>query len=93
MTPAEIANKRYELSVEYGRLSEQLEAILLRKADTWRALRVDTKSDTAADRVWDATEDGKEELRLVMTMKRNQRESSALSSLLRVKENEARGVW
>jgi hypothetical protein len=93
MTPSEAAEKRYQLSVEYGNLSEELEAILLRKTDQWRALRTDTKSDTAADRIWDATPDGKREIHLTMSIKRNEKESSALSSLIRIKEGEAKNLW
>lgn len=93
MTPSEAAERRYQLSVEYGTLSEELEAILLLKTDKWRELRVDTKSDTSADRVWDATEWGKKEIKLTMAMKRNERESSALSSLIRIKEGEAKNLW
>lgn len=93
MTPAEASERRYQLSVEYASLSEELEDILLYKADHWRQLRDSTKSDNAADRLWDATEWGKKEIHLSMAIKRNEKESSALSSLIRVKEGEARNQW
>jgi len=93
MTPGEASNKRYELSVEYARLSELLEPILIRKALYLPAAKEEMKSDAAALRKWAATEDGINELKLTMATKRNEKLSQGLSAIIRLKENEAKGIW
>lgn len=93
MTPHEAADEKVRLAGTYSRLSQQLEEIRLAKPDKWLAIRKDAKSDKAADRVWDASEDGKTELKLSMAMKRMEKQISALNSLIRVCENESKHGW
>ena len=92
-TPREIAEERYELAAEYGRMSTLLEAILERKAPMWQAMREKTESDKSADRAYEATQDGINEMKLRMALKRLEKMMSAGSSLLRVLEVEARNQF
>ncbi len=93
MTPHQAADKRVQLSVEYSRLSEQLEEILTTKPSKWMEIRKEVKSDKAADRAYDATPDGINEMKYRMEMKRKEKELSALSSLLNVYNQEANGKF
>ena len=93
MTPHQIADEREKLSAEYSRMSEQLMVVLEDKPFVWEELRKQVKSDTAAERSWEKTADGRSEMRLRMMMKSNQQRQSALSAILRVKENEAKNIW
>jgi hypothetical protein len=93
MTPSEIAEKRYILSVEIGILSEELEGILTKKPSIWSDLRKSTKSDKSADREWECTSLGIREMQCRMQMKQKQVAISSLSTLLRVKEMEAKNLW
>lgn len=92
-TPREAAEKKEKLAGEYSRLSERLESIRKQKPKLWMDMRAELKSDKAADRAWEASEMGLEELSIVMEMKRNEKETSALNSLIRVAENEARNLY
>lgn len=92
MTPHEMADMRIYLAGEYSYLSGQLERILFSKPEKWMTLREGTKSDTSAERAWDATEDGKQEMSIRLTLKRIEKMLSAANSALRIAEQEARNV-
>jgi hypothetical protein len=65
----ELARKRVELSSIYARKSEQLGNILETKANIWLAFRDTTKSDSAANKLWEMTEEGIKEMRLKLDLK------------------------
>lgn len=92
-TPHLLAEKRYQLSVQYGQYSSQLEEVLQIKTIRWLEIRKGTKSDKSADRIWESTPEGWQETKLRMIMKAVEKEMSGISTLLRVKENEARNVY
>lgn len=81
------------LSAEYARLSERLADILEKKTHIWLNIRADVKSDTAADRKWDSTEDGIQEMRLRLKLKAMEKEMSAIRSHLEVLQGEARNQY
>ncbi len=95
VTPQRAADMRVQLSGYYSNLSGQLEEVLKIKPSAWLAIRghSDVKSDKAADRHWDGTELGIREMSLRMNLKRLDKAISSLSSLIRVKEGEAKNQW
>lgn len=95
VTPQRAADLRVILSGHYSHLSGQLEEILKVKPKIWIAIRgmARIKSDKAADREWEGTDQGLQEMSLRMNLKRIDKAISALSSLIRVKEGEARNQF
>jgi len=93
MTPAELAERRYVLSVEMGTLSEQLEKLEEQRRRLWPLLLEKHGKVNAAEREWESTEEGIKQMHLDMQMKQKAREIAGISSLLRVKELEARNLW
>ncbi len=81
------------LSSWYATLGEQMENILIFKADRWLDLRKDEKSDKMADRKWDASNEGKEEIRLRSQLKYLEKFISSLKLRLKVKEGESYGKY
>ena len=94
-TPREYQEIIETVTGEYSNLSGQLETILAEKPAKWLSIRAQShiKSDTAADREWDATPTGQQEMRLRMTLKRLERELSAAKSGLRLLEAESRNQF
>lgn len=92
-TPREYADRRVILAGEYSRMSEELAQILDFKALSWNTMRDMVKSDKAADRRWEQTDNGRKETKLRLGMKANLQEQSAISSKLRSLENEAKNIW
>lgn len=87
--PHQVADDLAILSGEYSWICAQLEAILSKKPATWNVIRPKHKSDTSAEREWQASEDGINESGLRLRMKGIEKMLSALKSLLRMAENEA----
>lgn len=92
LTAHQLAEERVKLAGEYARLSEELAGILTFKATRWTALRAGCKSDTAAERLWEATEEGMKETRIKLTLKAYEKQMSAQASMLRVMDAEARNT-
>ena len=93
MTPTEASDRKVKLTGLYERASELLEVLMIRRLRSWPELREKHKSNADAVRAWDCSEDGIEALKLKMSMDRITKAISACSSLLQVKNNEARHVW
>lgn len=93
MTPNEIADERVRLAGEYARDTEKMIEVLKNKAVLWAQLRVQVKSDKAADRAWEALPLGLEEMKLRLTMKASEKMMSALKTKLEVLEGEARNTY
>ena len=89
-TPREYQAIIEDRTAAWALASEQYEAIIERRPALWMALRETTNSDKAADRAYEATEDGKAEALLRLRMKRYEKELSAAQSALRVLDAEAR---
>jgi len=92
-TPQELAERRVELSAEYGKCADDLADILEIKATTWMKMRENNKSDKATDMQWDATEYGIKEMRLRLKMKGLEKKLSASKTYLDVMNGEARNQW
>jgi len=91
--PSLLASYKAQLSGEYSFYSGLLEDILARKPAVWNSMRPHHKSDKATDREYEATADGINEVGLRLKMKRIEKMMSAISSLLRVAEGEARNQY
>jgi hypothetical protein len=91
-TPREYQQVIDDTTAAWALASEQYETIIERRPALWMALRESTNSDKAADRAYEATEDGKAEALLRLRMKRYEKESSAAKSALRVLDAEARNL-
>lgn len=89
----EVAEERVRLAGEYARDAELLTQILTQKATIWIDYREGVKSDRAADKAWDATPLGVEEMRLRLKMKASEKSMSALKGILGVMEGEARNTY
>jgi hypothetical protein len=92
-SPHELADMRAFLASAYSFHTGQLQEILEKKAHRWLEMRATLKSDTATDRTWDATQDGVDEMKLRLAIKRIEKLSSAIKSLLQVAEGEARNQY
>lgn len=88
----EIAEERVQLAGEYERDAELLTDILTQKAAIWPELRKNLKSDRSADKAWDSTPAGINEMKLRLKMKASEKKMSALKTMLDVMEGEARGI-
>lgn len=91
-TPREYQQTIDDATAAYALASEQYEAVVERRPALWMALREKANSDKAADRAYEATQDGVDEARLRLKMKRYEKEISAAKSALRVLSDEQRLV-
>lgn len=91
-SPHQLAERRVELSAQYARDSERLGEIKAYRAIRWLVIRKDCKTDKEADRTWEATPEGQEEMKLQYKTKGMEKEISALNTLLRVLDGEARNL-
>lgn len=92
MTPRELAEERIQLAGEYQKFSGDLEIILLKKPRAWLDLRATTNSDAAADKLWQASDDGLQETIIRIRLKAIEKKLSSLRTMLEVLQGEARNV-
>src|SRR3990167_2847422 len=80
LTPADLSELRLELAGEYAYLNSQLIEILKDKPLVWQSIRYggECKSDTAAEREWQRTQDAQKETLLRMELKTIDKLSSAI---------------
>jgi hypothetical protein len=88
-----LAEYKAQLSAEYSFFSGLLEGVLARKPAIWNEMRKNHNSDKATDREYEATSDGIDEVGLRLKLKRIEKMISAISSLLRVAEGEAKHIY
>ena len=91
-SPHMLADLRMELSAEFTKRTVALNEILMTKPAIWNALRLDLKSDTATERIWQATPDGLQETTLRHELKALEKVMSAVRGLLEVFNSEARNL-
>jgi len=80
------------LAGEYSWMCGQLEDILVTKPSYWNSKRAEVKSDTACEKAWEMTEAGINETGLRLRLKGVEKMMSALKSLLRLAEQEAKNI-
>lgn len=91
--PQGAAEDQAILSGEYSWLMGQLEEILRIKSVVWMELRKNVKSDTAADRAYDATPDGIKETTLRLQAKSIEKMMSALKSIIQIASDQSRNQY
>lgn len=90
-TPHELVEMKRTLSAVYSRMSQMLMVVLRRKPIVWNELRRTAKSDTAAERMWESTAEGLDEMEIRQWLKIIEKHISSINSSLRVAEGEANG--
>ena len=91
--PSACADDHAILAGEYSFLCGLMEGVLKTKSAIWNELRKNVKSDTSADRAYDHTENGLNEIGLKLRMKGAEKMLSGLKSLIRNAENEAKNIF
>lgn len=91
--PVRASEDHAVLAGEYSFLAGRWEDILKRKPSTWTAMRENFESDTACNRAFEATEDGINEMGIRLRMKSIEKMMSALKSLIRIAEGQARNEY
>ena len=91
--PHACAEYKAMLAAEYSFYTGQLEDILVRKPEVWNDLRKECESDKAAERKWESSKDGIDEMGLRLRLKRIDKLSGALSTLIRIAEGEAKNQF
>jgi hypothetical protein len=92
-SPHDLADSRMTLSSEFASCSERLGNILRDKPAVWMKLREGVKSDKAADRLWEATLEGIDEILLRLRMKSIEKQLSAARTMLSVLSDESRNQY
>jgi hypothetical protein len=93
LIPGHVADFRVYLAALYSLRASEMQRIVAIKPGVWLAYRETKQSDKAADREWQASEEGQRETQLKWELKRIDKLSSALASKLRVMEGEARNQY
>ena len=93
--PPELADMRGWLAAEYAYINSQLIGVLMKKPEKWKEIRYsgDVKSDTAAERAWQSTEDGMLETVYRMKLKTIEKLLSAIKSRMEVMMGEAKNQY
>lgn len=91
--PGRLAEIRVLLSAKYAKATNEYEAVLLAKPSIWNELRKDVKSDTRAEREWEATELGKMERHWKFQIRKIEKMMSAIKTLIDVKTGEAHNLY
>ena len=94
-SPHAMAQEVVDLAGQYQKDSEELSQILTVKAYKWALWRSEEgcTSDKQADKKWDATAEGVREMQLRLILKASEKKMSALKSMLRILEGEARNQF
>lgn len=92
-SPGELAELRQWFSGEYAFIAGQLEDILLLKPQKWLETREKVKSDTQAEREWQATVEGKNELIWRLRLKAIEKAMSAIKTRLEIISGESRNQF
>lgn len=92
-TPRQLAEERIVLSEEYARYSGQYAELLKIQADYFNKERGNHKSDNATQKSFDSTEDGVRMHIIKQKLKSIEKKMSAINTLLRLLENEAKNLY
>lgn len=91
--PHTLADERMTLSAEYASLSERLGDIMSIRALEWPLIRDKTTSDAQADRIWERSQVGIEEVKVRLRLRSIDKRFSAIKTMLEVLSNEARNLY
>ncbi len=93
ITPGDLSQIRLELSGWFGILADQLQEVLKRKPEKWLEIRKEAKSSAEADKAWEASEDGLQEMKLRWDLKVCEKLMSSIRTRLEVLEKEAQNIF
>lgn len=88
-TPRELAQERLDLAYQHAKLGERLVKLKEIKAKTWQNLREESKSAAEADRKWEATDEGIEEIKIKLSMRSKELKMTAIKTYIDVLNTEA----
>lgn len=91
--PQELSESLLTLGEEYSRLGDEMATLIADQARWFTANRVNYKSDTACERMWDTTEKGIRMSQIKWRIKDIEQLSKNITTYLRVLENQAKGVY
>ena len=92
-TPHQIAEERIGMAEEYSRYSGIFAELVKKRADHFKIERPNQKSDTATERAWEQTEDGVKMTVIKLKLKSIEKQLSASNTMLRLLENEGKGLY
>ena len=92
-SPHEIAEERMMMAEEYSRYSGLLAELIKKRAEHYREKRPNFKSDLAVEREWENTEIGTQMTIIKLKLKAIERKMSASNTMLRLLENESKGLY
>jgi hypothetical protein len=91
--PHQIADERIGMAEEYSRYSGEYAKLIKKQADFFNANRSKHKSDTATQRAFESTEDGVTMAVIKLKLKSIEKQLSASNTMLRLMENESKGLY
>ena len=89
LSPKTLADMRLGLAGQYAMIGGKLSNILFEKPKNWTLLRATVKSDSQAERIWQATDIGLEEMKLRLLQKGIEKMMSALKTKLEIMVGES----
>lgn len=92
-TPHELANERIGMAEEYSRYSGLYAEMIKHRAEHYKVHRPNLKSDTAVQRDWEMSEQGVQMEIIKMKLKTIEKKLSATATMLRLLENESKGLY
>lgn len=92
-TPHQLADERMGMAEEYSRYSGLYAEMIKLRAEHYRNHRPNFKSDTAVEREWEMTEKGTQMEIIKMKLKSIEKKMSATATMLRLMENESKGLY
>lgn len=91
-SPSVLAEYRVLLSHKYAVATDNLEACEMLFMEWWNERRDEYKSDTACERAWGHTENGIQQRHWKLQIRKIDKLMNAISTLIRVKSDEARSI-
>lgn len=91
-TPRELAEELLQLTHEYSLLSEKFAEYLTLEANYFHEHRHEHKSDTSVLKAWNRTEDGISQAVCKMKIKSHEKKMSAIRTVMRLQDTEARNI-
>lgn len=92
-TPHALAEERISMAEEYSRYSGLYAEMIKHRAEHYKTHRPYFKSDTAAQRDWEMSEQGVQMEIIKMKLKTIEKKLSATATMLRLLENESKGLY
>lgn len=90
--PHAIADNLVKLSEGYSKMTAELIEVLQIKAVKWAEARAVLETNAETDKAWEATPEGIKEMTLKLKLKASEKRMSALRTMLRIMETEARNM-